>query len=148
MDVKIVELEAMRVASSHAMGASPEELAFAKMLKWAKAQNILEGTRLFGFNNPNPEPDKPEYGYEVWMTVDKAIKASEDITIRDFDGGLYAVTEVVGAENIMKTWQDFVNWQEHSDYQRGQHQWLEEHLGSVEVPLEELHLKLYLPLMK
>lgn len=148
MEVKIVELQPMRVACSHALGASPEMLAFEKMFNWAKPLNILEGARSFGFNNPNPEPNKPEYGYEVWITVDESVAASEDITIRDFEGGLYAVSEVVGAENIGQVWQDLVNWQQNSDYQRGQHQWLEEHLGSVEVPPEELHLKLYIPLAK
>lgn len=148
MNVQIVELEPMRVACSHAIGTSPEALAFEKMLNWAKARQILSGARLFGFNNPSPEAGKPEYGYEVWMTIDDSVEASEDISIRNFEGGLYAVTDVTGVENITNRWRELVNWQKSSTYQRGQHQWLEEHIGNLDVPPEELHLKLCLPLTK
>lgn len=148
MNVQIVALEAMRVARTHAIGSSPETLAYTKMVKWAKAGQILEGARLFGFDNPSPEANKSEYGYEVWMTVAESVKPAEDITLRDFEGGLYAVAEVIGVENIGQAWQGLVQWQKSSEYQKGQHQWLEENIDSLDAPPEKLHLKLYLPVAK
>ncbi|NNK92581.1 MAG: MerR family transcriptional regulator, partial [Acidimicrobiia bacterium] len=68
-DVRIVELEAMRVAAALGFGPEPESEAWGKLMTWARATNHLDGTqRYFGFNNPNPMPGSPNYGYEQWMT--------------------------------------------------------------------------------
>ena len=62
LDVRIVELEPMRVASFHAFGESPELKASKKLVDWAKPKGLLDakGThRIFGFNNPDPSPGSP-----------------------------------------------------------------------------------------
>jgi hypothetical protein len=72
LDVRIVHLETMRVASAVGFGANPEEQAWNKILAFAKAKGLPEKpeeTRFFGFNNPDPSPGNPNYGYEQWMTV-------------------------------------------------------------------------------
>ena len=130
-------------------GASPEGLAWDKMSAWLKATHLLEdgqSHRFFGFNNPNPSAGSPNYGYEVWATVDETVQAEGEISVKDFPGGLYAVTRCKGVENIFPTWQQFVRWREESRYQGANYQWLEEHFGALGGPLEELVLDLYLPI--
>jgi hypothetical protein len=75
--VQIVRLEPTRVAAALGYGASPEMEAWGKLLAWAESQGLLAEIhkhRFFGFNNPNPSPGSPNYGYEQWMTVDSSIQ--------------------------------------------------------------------------
>ena len=56
LEVRIITLEPMRVASVHAFGASPEEKAFSKLIAWARPRGLTEDPkthRVFGFNNPD-----------------------------------------------------------------------------------------------
>jgi len=138
MEVRIVKLPPMRVACVNGFGQGPEGMAFDKMKAWATAQDLLgKPYRLFGYNNPDPSPGSPNYGYDVWITVDKSVQGDTEARIIDFPGGLYAVTrlEVKNPEgDIPGTWQKLVKWMEGSKYRHGRHQWLEEHIG----PLEEM----------
>src|SRR5512146_2425040 len=85
--------------------------------------------RFFGYNNPNPAPGSPNYGYDTWVTVDESIQPEEGVQIINFPGGRYAVTHVDNVESIEPTWKLLVGWMERSRYRHGRHQWLEEHLG-------------------
>lgn len=138
LDVRIVKLSPMRVACVNGFGEGPEEMAFEKMKAWAEAHNLTgKPHRLFGYNNPDPSPGSPNYGYDVWMTVDESVQADGDTTIIDFPGGLYAVTRIGVKEpgnDIPAAWQKLVQWMEASRYHHGRHQWLEEHIG----PLDEM----------
>jgi DNA gyrase inhibitor GyrI len=148
MEVRIVRLEPMRVAAVLGFGAGPEGLAWDKMSAWLKASHLLEdgkGHRFFGFNNPSPSAGSLNYGYEVWATVDESVQPEGEVTVKDFPGGLYAVTRCKGVDSIFPTWQQFVRWREASRYQGANHQWLEEHFGALDMPPEELVLDLYLP---
>jgi len=152
LDVRIVKLEPMRVASFLGFGESPEELAWAKLIPWAKEKGLLddpEKHRLFGFNNPNPSKGSPNYGYEVWIVIGPDIEAEGDMEIKDFAGGLYAVTQCVVPKGffdvIGDTWKKLVTWREDSKYKCGNHQWLEESLP-LELPDTEFVLDLYLPI--
>ena len=149
MDVRIVRLEPMHVASAHALSASPEVEALEKLVSWAKPKGLtddLKTHRVFGFNNPNPSPGSPNYGYEFWMVVDQDIEPEGEIGVKDVAGGLYAVTRVEGVQHIHAKWQDLVAWLEDSKYDGGSHQWLEEHLSPVDVAPEEMVLDLYAPI--
>jgi DNA gyrase inhibitor GyrI len=125
----------MRVACLNGFGEGPEEMAFEKMKAWATAHNLLDKPyRLFGYNNPDPSPGSPNYGYDVWITVDESVQADGEARIIDFPGGLYAVTrlEVKNPwEDIPARWQELVKWMENSKYRQGHHQWLEEHIGPL-----------------
>jgi len=132
LDVRIVKLEPMRVASFLGFGESPEELAWAKLIPWAKEKGLLddpEKHRLFGFNNPNPSKGSPNYGYEVWIVIGPDIEAVPK--------GFF---DVIG-----DTWKRLVTWREDSKYKCGNHQWLEESLP-LELPDTEFVLDLYLPI--
>lgn len=147
LDVRIVKLEPARVASVLGFGAEPEMLAWNKLMAWAESRGLPpENTRLFGFNNPNPAPGSPNYGYEVWMIVGPDITSDDTVIVKDMPGGLYAVTRCQGVSTIYDTWQKLVAWVERSPY-RGLHaQCLEEHIRvGADVPPEELVLDLYLP---
>lgn len=153
LNVRIVTLEPIHVASFLGFGESPEDLAWGKLTAWAKEKGFLEDRgkhRLFGFNNPNPSPGSPNYGYEVWIEIDpEEVEPEEGVAFKDYPGGLYAVTECVVPkgkfEVIGQTWKKLVAWCEDSKYHFGDHQWLEESLPSSP-PDAEFVLDLYLPI--
>jgi effector-binding domain-containing protein len=82
------------------------------------------------------------------MVVGGEVEAEGDVKIKDFSGGLYAVTRFKGLENIGQVWKDLVRWQEDSKYKSGSHQWLEELHTSVDSPPEEYVFDLWLPIME
>lgn len=150
LDVRIVNLPPLHVASAHAYGATPENDAWDKLVAWAEPRGLLKDIkthRIFGFNNPNPSPGSPQYGYEFWIVVGPEIEGGDGVTIKDFAGGLYAVTrcEVKGdMEAIGRTWQQLVQWGQKSAYQHAAHQWLEEHISGMAE--KDLVLDLYMPI--
>jgi DNA gyrase inhibitor GyrI len=150
LQVKVANLEAMRVVCFNGFGESPEGLALEKLLAWARSHD--QHGRVFGYNNPDPAAGSPNYGYDVWMQVDKAMQPVEGARLIDFPGGLYGVARVHVSQpeqQIPEAWQALVKWMEDNDYQHGSHQWLEEHLD-VENALggENFVLDLYLPIKK
>ena len=152
LDVRIVKLPPLRVACINGFGAAPEGMAFEKMKAWAKTHGLLgKPHRLFGYNNPDPSPGSPNYGYDVWITSDEPVQADHEARIIEFPGGLYAVTRIEvknPGDDIPGTWRKLVQWMEGSKYRHGRHQWLEEHLS----PLEDMDgeqpftLDLHLPI--
>jgi len=97
LDVKIVTLPPMRVMCFNGFGPSPEGQAYTKTRDWLKAKGLREDgkeRRFFGYDNPSPAPGSPNYGYDVWVTVDETVTAEMGGRIIDFPGGLYAVTRV------------------------------------------------------
>jgi|PlaIllAssembly_1097288.scaffolds.fasta_scaffold141058_2 DNA gyrase inhibitor GyrI len=157
-DVRLVRLEKLRIASLHGFGTVPELQAWEKLADFAGAKGYLadlEHHRIFGFNNPDPTPGSPNYGYELWITVDPGVQAEGEVEIKEFPGGLYAVGRCEATGNpyevIPSVWQQLVKWREGSPYQAGNQQWLEEHLpaqgkGLVETAGGAWVLDLYLPL--
>ena len=152
-DVRIVELEPMRVASAHAFGPGPEGAAMQKLMAWAEPKGLLADPgkhRVFGFNNPDPSPGSPNYGYEFWIVVGPDVEPEGDIKIKEFSGGLYAVSrcEVLGDayDVIPAAWKQLVVWRENSTHQCGSHQWLEESLGPFG-STDSFTLDLYLPIL-
>jgi hypothetical protein len=70
LNAQIVKLEPMRMASAYGFGENPEEQAWQKLAGWAKPRGFLDDKTahpVFGFNNPNPKPENPKYGYEFWI---------------------------------------------------------------------------------
>ncbi len=156
MEVRIIRLEPLYVASALGYGSNPEELAWNNLLDWIKASGLdrqIASHRFFGFNNPNPSVGSPNYGYEQWVTVDAGTPSKpdevsgEEITIKEFSGGLYAVTRC-RLSRITDAWKELVTWRERSRYKPAHHPCLEECLGK---PLDqaigmETEFDLYLPI--
>jgi effector-binding domain-containing protein len=148
LEVRIVQMEPMRVASALGFGQSPELLAWEKILAFAQAAGIdREQARFFGFNNPNPSPGSPNYGYEQWITVGPDVEAAGEVSIKEIPARRYAVTRCDSLEHIGQVWQQLVTWFEDSPYQKPPHwcECLEELLTPPEVPFEDV-FDLYLPL--
>ena len=150
LDVKIVKLEPMRMASAYGFGNSPEEIAHKKMNAFLKSRNLLDGygtkRRHFGFNNPDPSQGSPNYGYEIWTEIGPDVEPEGDIRIVDFCGGLYAVTRFENLENIGRVWKELVRWREGSPYKPAHHQWLENLHNPLETDPAKFVFDLYLPI--
>ena len=123
-----------------------------KLDAWAGPKGLRDDPRkhhIFGFNNPNPSPGSPNYGYELWIEIGPKVEPEGDVRILDFDGGLYAVTRCEVPEGqydvISATWKKLVAWREDSMYNWGYSQWLEENIPS-DSPGIEFVLDLYLPI--
>jgi len=148
LQVRVVHLEPMRVASSYGFGTSPEEIAWKKMLEWAKAKGVPDKpqeVRFFGFNNPNPSAESPSYGYEQWMTVGPDIGADDDIEIKAIPRGMYLVTRCTGLQNIGEVWARLLMWQEGSGYEMAPGYCLEECINPPPEVFEQVVMDLYLP---
>ena len=156
LDVRIVKLEPMRVASFHGFGESPEMIAIGKLVSFAEPRGYLEDLEtnpVFGFNNPNPSTGSPNYGYEIWLFVGPEVEPDEgdDFEIKEFEGGMYGVTrcEIAGNfEVIGETWKKLNAWREDSHYGPGNWQWLERTIKLASDPPDEFVLDLYIPLSK
>jgi DNA gyrase inhibitor GyrI len=149
LEIRIVTLDPLRVASAYGFGASPEGIAFKKIETFAATNHLLEEDKLpstFGFNNPDPSPGSPNYGYEVWLPIAEDVQAQGDISIKNVSGGLYAVTRLTGVQNIGDVWKQLAQWRESSKYRNGNHQWLEHLLSPLDSSIEAYVFDLYLPI--
>lgn len=156
--VQVVRLEPMRVASARVISETPEKDAWETMRAWAEPQGLLEDLTehpVFGFNNPNPSAGRKEYGYEFWIRVGSDAEPEGDIQMKEFEGGLYAVTtcrlkdelesDFFQKEGYLESWKKLVDWVKASKYTYGTHQCLEKahDPGASE---EALVLDLYCPI--
>jgi DNA gyrase inhibitor GyrI len=153
LDVRIIELPVLRVASTYGFGASPEMTALEHMRQFLLSAGLwkdVETLQLYGFNNPDPEPDNPEYGYEQWVVVPEDVKGTDQIEIKSFSGGLYAVSRCEGTPNIYRVWHELQSWQKVSSFDAGAHQWLERWINPTQGWLSagEMVMDLYLPIVK
>lgn len=150
IEVRLVQLPPQPVAAALGFGQEPELQAIDRLLRWARAQGLPvepQPGRFFGFNNPNPSPGSPNYGYELWMAVESQVQGGEEIEIKQSPGGDYAVTHCQGVWNLMQTWRELVQWVEASPYEIDDRPCLEEHLSAWDTPLEALEFNLYLPVL-
>ena len=149
--VTIVRLDPIRVACVSGFGAGPEEIAFEKMRRLVEKTGLDQdgqAHRFFGFNNPSPTAASPNYGYDVWVTVDDSAQSEGEVRVFNFPGGLYAVASIrpVTGEEIFPAWQSLVDWREKSKYRPAAHQWLEEHIGDISLGFPNITLDLYMPI--
>lgn len=147
MEVKIVELDSMRVASFQAISESPEHEAAQLLASWAQSRGFLddlERNPVFGFNNPNPTKDKKEYGYEFWVKVDDNFE-EDGITLKDIKGGRYAVTTSESLSIIGERWMQLIEWVKNSEYEFRREECLEK-THDFSASDEELVLDLYIPI--
>jgi DNA gyrase inhibitor GyrI len=153
MNVQIVTLGPMRVASIYAFGIDPRKDAFEKLLDWAGPQDFLNRKNehpIFGFNNPGPRSGNARFGYELWMKVGAEIEQKGDLRIIEFNGGSYAVTRCKTSEekyeNMTTTWTNLAEWCKNNNYKSGYHQALEKFVTRGD-KTDELILDLYYPVI-
>lgn len=149
LNVRIETLPAMRVASALGFGAEPEYQSWTKLARWMEANNILnDGAvhRYMGFNNPDPSPASPNYGYEQWVTVGPNARGDDEVKVFDYAGGEYAVLRCI-LRDITAAWMQLVAWVEQSPYAFAKGQCLEEYLGEGR-PGPDNEFDLYLPVVR
>ncbi|MFX0092509.1 MAG: GyrI-like domain-containing protein [Candidatus Hodarchaeota archaeon] len=138
LDVEIRKLEAMKVVSVCVISRTPENDAWAKMEAWAKPLGLLNDPinhPVFGFNNPNPQPGKSEYGYEFWIRIYEDVEIDEGMEIKEVEEGLYAcitcnLTEELEStffkeKGVLESWYKLTQWVETSKYKKGGNRCLE-----------------------
>lgn len=150
--VDIRNIAPMRVACVRAVSEEPEHDAWEKLRAWAEPKGFLDNIDehpVFGFNNPNPSEGRKDYGYEFWMKVGSDVESEGEVTLRDFEGGRYAVTQckLVGDPSGQppEVWMKLYEWVKASEYewQKGQDFEKPRDLSSSD---EDLVLDLYLPI--
>ena len=153
-EVRSVELEPMRFASVYGFGEQPENMAWDKLERWAGPKGYLDDLaqhRIFGFNNPNPSPGSPNYGYEFWIAVGEDVEPEDEVRIAGFGGGSYAVLRVEVVDDayaaIPEGWKQVHRWCEEQGYRFGSHQWLEEHLSAPGAKGGIFTLDLHMPII-
>lgn len=147
IEVKIVELEPMRVASFRAIGETPEHDAAKLLTEWAQGKgylNDLEKHPIFGFDNPRPSKEKKEYGYEFWIKVEDDY-SEEGLTLKDISGGRYAVTTCYNLSQIGELWMKLFNWVKENGYEYRKAECLEK-THNISASDDELILDLYDPI--
>ncbi len=157
-DIQITTLPPMRFASVYGFGEQPELQAWDKLIAYAQPRGYLDDPaahRIFGFNNPDPSPGSPNYGYELWIQLPADVHLPDGTSdseprILDFAGGLYAVARCEVTQGnfdlIDQTWKKLVAWREDSRHDHGAHQWLEEAIRFDRMGEGAITLDLYLPL--
>ncbi len=149
LDVRIEEMKPMRVASIKVVSENPEQDAWEKLKLWADARGYfgnIEEHPVFGFNNPNPSPDRKDYGYEFWIKVPTDTESDGEIQMKDFPGGLYAVVTHAGLPNP-EVWVSLWNWVQSSSHEYRKTNELEKPHDPF-ASLDEMIFDLYLPIVK
>jgi len=154
-DIRIAFLPAMRVASFYAYSLTPEHDAWDKLITWAKSHGYWKepyDVRIFGFDNPSSSEGSPNRGYEFWITVGSEIQSDQEVKVKEFSGGKYAVLRCNVEGNpfdiIPATWGKLIKWRESSQYSFGNHQWVEEHLTRNVKEPDYFVLDLYMPIVE
>lgn len=119
VDVRIVTLEPMRVVSALGFGAEPEPEAWRMIEEFARDHGLEwpGDRRFFGFNNPDPSPGSPNYGYEQWMTVADDVTAAAPYEIKHVPEGRYATLRFTGLPQVGDAWKALAAWMEESGHQ-------------------------------
>lgn len=149
LDVRIERLSPMRVAWVRVVGPSPEQEAWGLLNAWARPAGLLEDPvahPVFGFNNPPPTRGTPEYGYELWIAVGSETHPPDGIGLKEFEGGLFAVTSCPLGPDLPQRWKALLRWVHTS-----KHMWRRtaqelEHVLNPSASPEETVLDLCLPL--
>ncbi len=145
LTIQIEKIEALRAATIAITGQSPEQKAIKAMLDWARPKGLLnQPFRFFGYDNCKPHP---HHTYTTWLTVERHVQPSGIVGITEFPGGVFAVMEVRGVEQISTSWEQLAQWCKDSEYEFVDHPGLEEYLDVLDDhPLSEWRFKLCLPI--
>ncbi|AIQ65409.1 hypothetical protein PSTEL_22115 [Paenibacillus stellifer] len=95
LDVRIIYLPPMTVASSHYIGEDCEEHAGRVLNQFVQESGLLRikpDIRHFGFNNPIQHADygASSTGYEMWVSIPEHMEVPAPLQKIQFHGGLYA----------------------------------------------------------
>jgi DNA gyrase inhibitor GyrI len=158
--IKIVELPATRVVSFHVPNSTtPEAEAYGMLEAWGKSRGILDQPALhqvFGFNHPYGPMGEPR-GYELWVTIPDGYDPGDNVEVKHFAGGKYAMATLLGVNNIGPVVQMLHDWVAASDqYESGYPPEfnvdvdpmpdLEQVVSPLEISPEQYRLDYYVPI--
>lgn len=138
LDVRIVQMGAKRLAYVQEFGTvmgEPENLAWSKLRRWARAKGLTTGPtgyHYFGANDPPPMKEEDRYGYFSGVTVTPAVEPEGDVKVKVLPASTYAVVRVKGLDNIGSMWQALYDWVDKSSEWRVAGHGLEELLAPVD----------------
>lgn len=115
-NVRIVLLQPCTVASYHFIGENPEEIVGGVVDKFVRESNLYEkkpDARIFGFNHPNPSPNRSHHGYEDWVTIPDDMEIPTPLVKKRFEGGMYAAHTIAFPD--FHEWRLLSKWVEESD---------------------------------
>lgn len=131
--VRIVLLPPCTVASYQFEGDDPEETVGEVVSMFIRSSGLYEikpDARMFGFNNPEPQPGSDYHGYEDWVTIPDDMEVSAPLVKKHFAGGLYAAYTINFPD--FYEWNFLKEWVKNSEkYQEDHRDYLEEHLNWV-----------------
>lgn len=131
--VRIVLLPPCTVASYQFAGDDPEETVGEVVNMFIRSSGLYEikpDARMFGFNNPEPQPGSDYHGYEDWVTIPDDMEVSSPLIKKHFAGGLYAAYTINFPD--FYEWNFLKEWVKNSEkYQEDHRDYLEEHLNWV-----------------
>lgn len=131
--VRIVLLPPCTVASYQFAGDDPEEKVGEVMdmfIRSSKLYEIKPDARMFGFNNPEPQPGSDYHGYEDWVTIPDDMEVASPLVKKHYDGGLYAAYTINFPD--FYEWNFLKEWVKNSEkYQEDHRDYMEEHLNWV-----------------
>jgi DNA-binding transcriptional MerR regulator len=159
-EVRLIRLPKMTFACARAISKSPEDDCWKIVNEFVVKNDLLNqpGFRHFGFNDPDPQEGKEEYGYQMWVAISKDTLVEEPMWKIDFEGGLFAglvtTMDVIG-ERWKKLWQWSINNGEYEvDWNPAMNRiWLEECMDYITfndptIPFEKKQLDLLTPIKK
>lgn len=115
LNVRYVMLPETTVAAFHYIGPDPEDhvgtLAEA-FVRDSQLYTRKPDARMFGFNAPNPSPEREHYGYEVWITIPEDTDVPAPGVKKTMPGGLYAA-HTIDFPNFHE-WQWLLEWGENN----------------------------------
>ena len=110
-NVRIVYLPPATVAASHFIGPNPEMNASLPLDRFVRDIGLAQrkpDLRHYGFNHPNPSTERPDYGYEMWVTIPDDLEVPAPLTKKHFAGGLYAAHAI--AMGQFEQWEALCRW--------------------------------------
>lgn len=146
--VRLVRLPAMRVACLSVKAESPENEALTRLMAWGEEKGLMEGRRLFGYDNCKPHPN---HIYTAVLTIGPDVTGDDDVTVADLESGLYAVTRVTGIDEIGEGYQRLSDWVEANPHEFDRdHPFfeLEEVLSPAGTPASRIQMDLHLRLVE
>lgn len=116
LNVRYVMLPRCTVAAFHYIGPDPEEhvgnMATA-FVQECRLFDVKPDARMFGFNHPNPSPERAHYGYEIWITIPEGMDVPAPGVKKTMPGGLYAA-HTIDFPNFHE-WQWLYEWGENNE---------------------------------
>ena len=115
LNVRYVMLPETTVAAFHYFGAEPEDHVGKIAEAFVKESSLFTrkpDARMFGFNAPNPSPEREHYGYEIWLTIPEDMDVPAPGAKKTMPGGLYAA-HTIDFPNFHE-WQWLLEWAENN----------------------------------